>query len=125
MTAPTLEDLGRRGRTLLVLACLGRSSGPLTMAEFTRASQLVPEVARALREDLEKWGLVESEVIGQRGVVGRRAIRLTPLGRALARHTLAMDDILVKARAADPPPPPPPAAPPWQERPPPPSHGLQ
>jgi hypothetical protein len=94
MHPPALEDLGRRGRAFLVLATLARKEGAVTMTEFTHASRLVPEVARMLREDLERWGLVESEIIGRRGVVELLSIRLTPLGRDIAAHVLALDDRL-------------------------------
>lgn len=94
MQPPALEDLGRRGRTFLVLASLARKEDAVTMTEFTHASRLVPEVARMLREDLERWGLVESEVVGRRGVVELLSIRLTPLGRDVATHVLALDDRL-------------------------------
>ena len=91
---PQLEDLGRRGRALLVLAHMARKDESVTMTEFTHASRLVPEVARMLREDLECWGLVHSEVVGRRGVVELLSIRLTPLGREVAVHVLALEDRL-------------------------------
>ena len=94
MHPPALEDLGRRGRAFLVLASLARKDEPVTMTEFTHASRLVPEVARMLREDLERWGLVESEIVGRRGVVELLSIRLTPLGRDIAAHVLALDERL-------------------------------
>lgn len=94
MHPPALEDLGRRGRAFLVLATLARKDGAVTMTEFTHASRLVPEVARMLREDLERWGLVQSEIIGRRGVVELLSIRLTPLGRDVATHVLALEERL-------------------------------
>lgn len=102
MPAPTLEALSRRGRAFLTLAHLGRRDASVTMTEFTQASRLVPEVARALREDMEGWGLVESEVLGRRGAVELLSIRLTPLGREAARHVVALDDLLARDAARRP-----------------------
>lgn len=66
------------------------------MTEFTHASRLVPEVARTLREDMEGWGLVHSEVLGRRGAVELLSIRLTPLGREAARHVVALEELLAR-----------------------------
>ena len=104
MEHPTLEDLAHRGRAFLVLAHLGRRENAVTMTEFTHASRLVPEVARTLREDLERWGLVRSEIVGRRGVVELLSIRLTPLGRELARHVMTLETLLVEEARKRPPP---------------------
>lgn len=98
MTA-TLESISRRGRALLALAHLARREGAVTMTEFTHASRLVPEVARSLREDMETWGLVHSEILGRRGAVELLSIRLTPLGREAARHVVALEDTLAREAA--------------------------
>lgn len=66
------------------------------MTEFTHASRLVPEVARTLREDMEGWGLLQSEVLGRRGAVELLHIRLTPLGKEAARHVVALEELLAR-----------------------------
>lgn len=64
------------------------------MGEFTRASHLVAESARRLRADLEEMGLVRSEVVASRGALDLLSIRLTPLGRKVAEHALAIERLL-------------------------------
>lgn len=96
-----LEELTRRGRALLVLARLGRADEAFNMGEFTRACQLTHERARELREDMEAWGLLRSRVVSSRGIVDILAIQLTPLGRDIARHVNAIQDILER-RAPNP-----------------------
>lgn len=94
-----LETLTRRGRAFLVLARMARHEGPVSMTAFARASLLAAERARLLREDLEALGLVVVEAREARGPVEVLSIRLTPLGREVAAHVLAIEDLL-ETRAA-------------------------
>lgn len=94
-----LEELTRRGRALLALGRLGRAEAPFNMGEFVRACRLTPERARELREDMETWGLLRSEVAGTRGVVNVLAIHLTPKGREIARHVNAIEEVLDRHEA--------------------------
>lgn len=64
------------------------------MSQFTRASLLVPERAKALREELVEMGILTAKVVRTQGTAELLEIALTPLGRALAGHAVAMDDAL-------------------------------
>lgn len=92
-----LEGLSKKGRSLLVLAYMARVGEPIGMSEFTRASTLVPEMARSLRDVLLAMGLIESRVASQRGVVEIQEITLTPLGGRVAGHVLDIEAILDEA----------------------------
>ncbi len=93
----TIRDLARRG-AILVLARLGRGE-PISMAEFTHASGLVPDRSKVLREALEAVGLIGSLVAATRGAQSRYEIRLTPLGRAAAEHIIAIEDLFARHEA--------------------------
>lgn len=87
------EELIRHRRALLVLAAMAGEE-PYSMSEFTRVSRLVPERARELRHALEQMGLLKSEVVAPRGMLDLLSIRLTPLGRKVAEHALAIEELL-------------------------------
>ncbi|HEX2021570.1 MAG TPA: hypothetical protein VHH36_02595 [Candidatus Thermoplasmatota archaeon] len=95
--APTIDDLSAHRRALSVLAALGREE-PINMARFTRASLLVPERAKALREALEGLGLLDVQVARTQGTAEILEIRLTPLGRQVAQRAVEMDDVLRAAK---------------------------
>lgn len=81
---PVIVELDRRQR--------------LSMKEFTLASGILAESAKGLRVRLEELGVVEVRSLGRRGVVEPKEIRLTPMGRKLAAHVSAMNDILAQHR---------------------------
>lgn len=86
-----LADLARRGG-LLVLAALAESDY-LTMAQVQQVSGLTQQPARDLRLVLLGIGLVDVEEIPVRGATELR-LRLTPHGREVAKHVVAIRDIL-------------------------------
>lgn len=90
----TIADLAGR-RAIVVLAELGKR-GKMSMAEFVEASTVTFVHARKLRLDLEKFGLVATEEIASRGAMREYEIRLTPLGREVAKHLVAVDEALRK-----------------------------
>lgn len=68
------------------------------MRQFTVGSQLSPNSAKALREELQKLGLIRAQVARTQGATDIYEIRLTPLGRKVAEHFLAIHDLLEKAQ---------------------------
>lgn len=89
----SLDELARKGRTFSVLCALGRTE-PMNMSQFTKASHLVPDRAKILREDLVAHGLISSRVVRVQGPAEILEIRLTPVGRKVAERLVQIDDIL-------------------------------
>jgi DNA-binding HxlR family transcriptional regulator len=94
---PSIHDLARRG-AISVLAALGRKE-PLSMEEFTAASGISESPAKILREDLQQMGFIAVEEIPIRGASKQFNIRLTPLGREVAQHLVAVEQALKRAAA--------------------------
>lgn len=92
----TLDQLARKGRSFSVLCALGRGE-PFNMSQFTKASQLVPDRAKILREELKGHGLIAVTVVRVQGPAEILDIRLTPLGRDVARRLVEIDDTLKAA----------------------------
>lgn len=93
----SIDELARKGRNFSVLCALGRSE-PMNMSQFTKASHLVPDRAKVLREELEEHGLIAVKVVRSQGPADILEIKLTPMGRDVARLIVAADDVL---RAGD------------------------
>lgn len=72
---------------------------PVNMRQFTVASQLSSTAAKALRLELERLGLVAAKVLRSQGATEVYEISLTPLGRQVALHLVAVRDLLGGARA--------------------------
>ncbi|HEX2022539.1 MAG TPA: hypothetical protein VHH36_07485 [Candidatus Thermoplasmatota archaeon] len=96
----TINDLARRG-AISVLAELGRKE-KLTMRDFTTSSSLVADRAKILREELRELGLIDVRIVYKQGALELYEISLTPLGRAVAKHLVAVADVLEGAGAATP-----------------------
>lgn len=97
----SLDDLARKGRSFSVLCALGRYPSPVNMSQFTKASQLVPDRAKVLREELLSYGLIDVRVVRVQGPAEILDIRLTPLGQQVAARLVEIDEILQKASAED------------------------
>lgn len=89
----SLDELARKGRSFSVLCALGRAE-PVNMSQFTKSSHLVPDRAKVLREELKAAGLIDVTVVRVQGPAEILEIRLTPLGREVARRLVEVDDIL-------------------------------
>lgn len=89
----SVDELARKGRSFSVLCALGRAD-PVNMSQFTKASHLVPDRAKVLREELEEHGLIEVRVVRVQGPAEILEIRLTPTGREVAKRLVEVDDIL-------------------------------
>lgn len=98
--ALTINDLARRG-AISVLAELGRKE-TLTMREFTASSSLVADRAKILREELRELGLIDVRIVYKQGALELYEISLTTLGKAVAKHLVAVADVLEGAGAATP-----------------------
>lgn len=96
----SLDELARKGRSFSVLCALGRHE-PVNMSQFTKASHLVPDRAKVLRQELAGYGLIDVTVIRVQGPAEILEIRLTPLGREVARRLVEVDNILQGADGAD------------------------
>ena len=89
----SLDELARKGRSFSVLCALGRAE-PVNMSQFTKSSHLVPDRAKVLREELKAHGLIDVTVVRVQGPAEILEIRLTPLGREVARRLVEVDDLL-------------------------------
>lgn len=89
----SLDELARKGRSFSVLCALGRTD-PVNMSQFTKASHLVPDRAKVLREELKAHGLIDVTVVRVQGPAEILDIRLTPLGREVAKRLVEVDDLL-------------------------------
>ena len=92
----SLDELARKGRSFSVLCALGRAD-PVNMSQFTKASHLVPDRAKVLREELKAHGLIDVTVVRVQGPAEILEIRLTSLGREVARRLVEIDDVLKAA----------------------------
>lgn len=86
------------GPALRALASMHRTgTRPLTAMDFLAATGLKNNQSAAkIREDLHLLGIIDAKIVREQGAAREYEIRLTPLGRALAEHAAAMDDILTK-----------------------------
>lgn len=91
----TFDVLAKKGRFFSVLLHLARNE-PINMSQFTRASHLVPDRAKVLRQELESYGLIDVKVVRVQGPAEILEIQLTPLGREVASHLIAIDDVLAR-----------------------------
>lgn len=89
-----LGDLDRRGAILALARLHGHE---LNMADFAKAAELSGQPAKQLRIDLEGLGLIRVRETPVRGAT-LMTISLTPLGEEVARHLIAIDEILKKPR---------------------------
>jgi DNA-binding HxlR family transcriptional regulator len=96
----SLDELARKGRSFSVLCALGRAD-PVNMSQFTKASHLVPDRAKVLREDLKAHGLIDVSVVRVQGPAEILDIRLTPLGREVAKRLVEVDDLLKGTHGSD------------------------
>lgn len=96
----SLDELARKGRSFSVLCALGREE-PVNMSQFTKASHLVPDRAKVLREELKAHGLIDVSVVRVQGPAEILEIRLTALGREVAKRLVEVDDILKGTHGPD------------------------
>lgn len=90
----TLGGISRRG-ALPALAELARwDPRPLGAMEFARATRADAGTASRVRNELHDLGIIEAKIVRTQGAVNEYEIRLTPLGRQLGPHILAMAGIL-------------------------------
>lgn len=66
---------------------------PMNQREFTEASTHSPEQAKALREALERAGVLQVRALPGHGNAGIKEIRLTLAGREIAQHLVAIEHI--------------------------------
>lgn len=93
-----LRDLSRRG-ALPVLAELARQHpAPLGAMGFARASGVEAGTASRVRDELQQMGLIDASPSKQQGAITQYEIRLTPLGKQVADHVLAIDGLLRDTR---------------------------
>ena len=85
-------DLLERPRAARVLRALARRE-PLNQREFAEASDHSPEQAKALRDALERVGVIAVKALPGHGRAGVKEIRLTPVGREIAEHLVAVEDL--------------------------------
>lgn len=97
----SLDELARKGRSFSVICAMGRYGFPVNMSHFTKASQLVPDRAKVLREELLAHGLIDVRVVRVQGPAEILEIRLTPLGQQVAARLVEIDDLLQKASAEE------------------------
>lgn len=93
-----MEELLDRPRSLKVIRALMRKE-PLTMRQFTEASEHVPLHARSLREEMLELDLITVEEKTGFGSTGYMEIRLTPLGRAIGEHWIEIERLVEAAKA--------------------------
>lgn len=79
----------RAARVLRMLAL----SEPMNQREFAVASDHSPEQAKELRDALERLGLVTVRTLPGHGRAGIKEIRLSVVGREIADHLVAIEDI--------------------------------
>lgn len=93
----SIRDLGNTRRAVNVLyhLCLRE---PVNMTEFTDASELFPNYAKRLREELETMGLIDVTVVRRQGPAEILEIRLTPVGREVAKRLVEIEELLQDAR---------------------------
>lgn len=96
----SLDQLARKGRSFSVLCALGRGE-PFNMSQFTKACHLVPDRAKVLRKELVSHGLIVANVVRVQGPAEILEIRLTPVGREVAKHLIAVDEVLKAAEKPD------------------------
>lgn len=66
----------------------------VNMRQFTVASQLSATAAKALRVELARQGLLVAKVLRSQGATEVYEISLTPLGRRVAAHLIAVRELL-------------------------------
>lgn len=66
---------------------------PIIHREFAEASRLHPQKAQGLRTTMEKLDLIRVKELPGHGEAGRKEIRLTTLGREIASHHRAVEEI--------------------------------
>ena len=96
-------DVLERPRAARVLRLLAHKE-PMNQREFTAASQHSPEQAKALRDALERAGVLSVRTLPGHGRAGIKEIRLSAAGRAIAQHLAAIAQIarsLAHARGGD------------------------
>lgn len=64
---------------------------------FARASGVDPGTAGRVREELQALGLITATIVREQGAVKEYEVRLTPLGKEIGQHLVAIDDALKKA----------------------------
>ncbi len=97
-----MMDLLERPRAARVLRMLARRE-PMNQREFAEASDHSPEQAKALRDALERLGVITVKALPGHGRAGVKEIRLTLAGREIAEHLVAVEDIARRRlRWADP-----------------------
>lgn len=89
-----LVDLLAHKQSLHVLLGMGQLDQPVNMREFTAFSTHSPPRAKVLREQMEAAGLVAVKRVRRQGTAELIEISLTGLGRNIADHLVAVDDIL-------------------------------
>lgn len=95
-------DLLERPRAARVLRALA-VRGHLNQRGFAEASDHSPEQAKALRDALEQCGVLAVRALPGHGRAGVKEIRLTPMGREIAEHLAAIEDIVRRRPRRDPP----------------------
>lgn len=90
--APDPLDVLDKPQAIKVLRRL-YAEEPMNQREFTEASTHSPEQAKALREALERAGVIQVRALPGHGNAGIKEIRLTVAGREIAQHLVAVQDI--------------------------------
>ena len=96
---PKLADIARGG-AVLVLVRLGRKE-PITNRELIEAAGGTDFYARQIRGDLVDAGLIEVEEVPISGATRQYNIRLTPVGREVARKLVEVDEVLKRSTSRD------------------------
>lgn len=61
--------------------------------EFARATGVDAGTASRVRKELHELGVIEEKLVRKQGAVKEYEIRLTPLGREIAPHLLAIAQV--------------------------------
>jgi DNA-binding MarR family transcriptional regulator len=64
---------------------------------FARASGVDPATASRIRDELQRAGVIEIVTGREQGAIREQQIRLTPLGREIGHHVVAIQEALDRA----------------------------
>jgi hypothetical protein len=92
-----LSVLESTGALRALARLLEADGGPIDAMAFAEATGAATKTAKVIREKFQMLGIIEAKLVVDRGAVQELEIRLTPLGRELAEHALAMEEALRRA----------------------------
>lgn len=96
-----VDVLERKG-ALETLAALARAHPkPFDAMDFAKAAGIDPKWAARLRAELVVLGLIEARVVRSQGAIKEYEITLTGVGRQVAQHVLAMEEMLARHAARE------------------------